>query len=308
MNIIFFSDGHGTLTNAVARTDEVGQTFFRKLGYIFKKARETESIIVTAGDLGDKPREWYFLSEFARFLRKNKDVKLYTIYGQHDAYLYNESTKHATTLGVLARLRMLTILNDQPFRPADNIAIYGSSWGAEIPEAVDEPYYANGSVFNVLMIHKDISNAPLWPGHEYTQAKTFLRRQDTFDGIVCGDIHRSFYYMDSVGRWITNTGPLMRLEASEYNFEHEPFVYRFDTEARSLHKIRIPHAPAEEILSREHIEIQTTTTQMLEEFVQTIETDSVEHVNIYENLLTLLENVDNDVRAEAEDIVSNVGE
>lgn len=308
MKIILFSDGHGTMTNPVGRKDDIGKAFFQKLNFIFRLAKRKHAIIVTAGDIGDKPREWYFLSKLGMFLKTRKHVKMFTVYGQHDAYLYNEETKHATTLGVLARLKALTILNSVPFRPDPSVAIYGCSWGMEVPVAVDEPRHAGGSVFNLLSIHTDVSNEPLWPGHQYTKAKTFLRRNDSFDGIICGDIHRKFFEHIN-GRFIANTGPLLRSEANKYNFTHIPSVLLLDTDTTEFEAINVPHQPVDDVLSREHIEIQTETARILDDFVNNIEHTNVEEegeINTTVNLVRFMEQneVEQDVRTEIEEIIS----
>ena len=61
-----------------------------------------------------------------------------------------------------------------------------------------------------------------------------------------------------------NTGPMIRAEANEYNFVHEPHFYHLTipnhpSENINYKKIEIPHEPGEDVLSTDHISAKDTS-------------------------------------------------
>jgi DNA repair exonuclease SbcCD nuclease subunit len=313
MKIILTSDWHGTIRTPIARTDDIETTFFQKLDYIFKMASEMrtklvrEAIIVQAGDMGDKPREWYFLAKFIQFLRSYPEVKLITVYGQHDAYLYSETTKFATVAGVLDTVGLVAIAGPKPILIKDGtvtVAIYGGSWGQEVPEPKHKAIYQGGKHRNILTIHAPISNQPIYPGQEISKPAQFLKRHKGYDAIIVGDIHQSFIHEDDNGRFILNTGPLLRLEATEYNFDFKPSIGVLDALTGDLDIMEIPCKPAQQVLTRDHIEIERETEMMLDDFVRNIKTKWQAKVDIMENLQKFIRK--NKISTEIQTIISEV--
>ena len=60
------SDMHLTERNFVCRKDNVSETQFVKLNFVFRWARENGAIIVSAGDVFDKSRGYKVLGEFLK--------------------------------------------------------------------------------------------------------------------------------------------------------------------------------------------------------------------------------------------------
>ena len=124
--------------------------------------------------------------------------------------------------------------------------------------------------------------------------------------IVCGDCHRTFSF-EQDGRYIVNSGPLLRKEADMYNLtEASPGFWVYDTEKRKIDWIDVPHELAKKVLSRKHIERQEKIDQAMEEFVSTMEkveiNDDSISVDFKNNLISFLE--ENKIEDGVKDILS----
>ena len=90
---------------------------------------------------------------------------------------------------------------------------------------------------------------------------------------------------------------MMRKTAEKYSFEHEPHFYVWDTSlvgSGSFEKIIILHRPAEEVLTRAHIEDSEERKAILGEFVDAIKDDYEAQVDFMETLLSLAKVADID--------------
>ena len=262
MKIIYLPELHLSLEQPVGRLDDATETLFGKLKYVFDYAKKEKAIVVSAGDFFDRPRSWFLLPRIIEFLREYSTVKVYAVFGQHDTYMYHESTRHATSLGSLEKAGLVCILGSDPCSFNDwDVCIYGCNWGEDIPKVKVK------SNRDILVIHAPISDKALWYGHDFISAKMFLKKHKEFDTIHCGDIHRQFFIEDK-GRHILNAGPLCRREATEYNFTHIP-IYFIENDEGILSKV-IPHKPSDEVLSRDHIESAESNNLMLQEFIDSM--------------------------------------
>ncbi|MDD5053477.1 MAG: metallophosphoesterase family protein [Sulfuricurvum sp.] len=276
MKLILCSDWHLVYQNPIGRKDDLTKVQFDKLAFVLKKADELDAPILQAGDFFDKPRSWSLLSHVMDRL-KTCGASVYTVYGQHDTYLYSEETRDKTNLGILAKAGLVEIADDKSVYIGGNCYLQGCSFGGEIPKPDMEG-------LNILIIHAPISDAPAYPGCVYTAAKKFLSLHSGYDLILCGDIHRTF--VERIGNMtILNLGPMLRKEATEYNFQHEPKIVIFDTETRELEWVTIPHQPSEEVLSRDHIEIQSEAEGKLQNFIDMMKQDEqLQGVSFQDNL------------------------
>ena len=301
MKLVLLSDVHLSWDNPIARKDNLFETQFKKLNFVFDWATDNNANILQAGDLFHRPRSWYLLPVMIDFL-KNHSAKLHCVFGQHDTYLYSEDIRKTTSLGILAKLGLVDIL-DMHLINEEGVLIVGCSYGKKIPEIEDfgesDPYC------KILVIHAPISDAPLYPGHELTYARNFLRLHNEYDLILCGDIHKAFIY-GSKGRYIVNTGPMLRRECNEYNFKHKPHFLVYDTKTKTLEDVTIPHEPADKVLTREHIERVDFNDLMLQDFIKSVETGEVKSASFTDNLRIFIEK--NDLTEEVVNILSKVME
>jgi len=292
MKFVLISDIHLTAKNPVARLDDLVEVQFEKLEYVLKWAHKNGASILQAGDLFDRPRSWTLLPRVMDLLN-HYEVPIYCVYGQHDTYFYSEKTRDATSLGILAKAGLVTIIGKHHFVD-EGIYFYGASWGEEVPVPKNEVPYGNSahlnyideSTLNILVIHAPISTEPLFPNHEYTSAKRFFDKHSYYDLILCGDIHRKFTISNQDGdSWLINTGPMLRMTADQYNFSHESEFVIYDTNKKTISWETIPHKPAEEVLTRKHIEDKEIGQEMLNEFVESLKDSSqISGTDLRENI------------------------
>ncbi len=309
MKFVLLSDIHLSWENSVARKDNLYKVQFEKLGFVFDWAEKINAMILSAGDFFHRPRSWYLLPEVISFLLKRQKT-IYTVYGQHDTYLYSEATRDSTSLGILNKYGLVEIIDKHyeqrlflEDEDEERIALFGYSYGQDVNDL--ELSKVPDWKVKILLIHAPISTAPLFPGHNITYADKFLEKHKEFDLILCGDIHQSFI-IEKQGRFIVNCGPLLRREATEYNYKHKPHFLVYDTEARSIDQVIIPHETASKVLSREHIIQEEQTELMLEDFIESVKTGEVESASFTENLWSFIKQ--NNIEQEIVNIISEVME
>lgn len=253
------SDIHATGKNPVARKDDILQAFLDKFEFILNYAEDNQCIILQAGDFFHRPRDWRLLSLVMDLLDVYR-VPIYTIYGQHDMYLYSDVEDSPTTLSILHKAGYVNILGKVPVQE-DNIRVYGCSWGSKVPK----PKKGH----NILVIHAGIAATNLYPGHDYKTPNAFLMRHPKYNLVLAGDVHRQFIETYS-GRTLVNTGPMMRYDGSKYNMKHKPCAYIWDTSYGTLNKIGIPHGRASKVLTRGHLEKANDFSDALQAFTEEI--------------------------------------
>jgi len=263
MRFMLLSDIHATSKNPAARKDDILSTTIHKIRYLLRLARKEKAVILQAGDFFDKPRDWNLLLIIINLIKAYK-VKIFNVYGQHDTYLRTDLSQSATTLGILYKTNYFNLLSKTPTIFENHINVYGVSWGQEIPEP-------EGTI-NILVIHSPISMSELYPDHKYIGAKWFAKKYKEYNLILTGDIHRSFLYSaTSTPTTIINTGPILRLEATEYNMTHRPHGYIYDAEYGTIDKFMIPHEKSERVLSRSHIEKTKFNKFTMQKFIDSID-------------------------------------
>lgn len=287
MSFILLSDVHLSMKNPKSRLDILPETQWEKLTYVFEFAARHSCPILQAGDLCDNPRSWYLLPLLASFLRsyQKRNVHLYCIFGQHDTYLYSETSRSATITGSLAKGGLLHILTATPTL-IEGIEVVGASFGEPVPEPPREGRNT------ILVVHAPISTRELWPGHKYNSAVVYSKRHP-YDLILCGDIHRKFRTIVGTKnkKYCVNTGPLLRREAKEYNFKHKPGFALWTPEATSpLKFINVPCKPATDVLTVEASNTEKKIQRTLNDLAGGLkQANATPNVNIMENLERVLQ-------------------
>lgn len=229
MKLILVNDLHLTSKLPRHRTGSITNDSNSKVDFIFSLAEEHNASIISGGDVFNTPRDIFALFGLLKISAKYSSVKLYSVFGQHDFYMRNKEV--LSNLSILASANVITVLSSKPIN-IGGVALYGSSWGEDIPIIEDK------EKFNVLAIHKSIYHKPIFPGQILAMPNSFLMKYD-FDLVVSGDIHRHF--ITSIeNRYLTNSGPLLRLDHTSYNLNNKPRVYLFDTDSRTIETILVP--------------------------------------------------------------------
>lgn len=269
MKFILLSDVHLTADKPVARFDsDMLRVGINKLEYVFQYAHDNDiSEVLQGGDFVDTKRSWETLSVLSKFLEKWQcnGISLSCCLGQHDSFFHDMSNEK-TTMGILISTGLVRRLNSSRHVANDrDVSIYGSSFGEGIPVV------KNKRDFNILVCHRQILMAKEWARQEdYDYAPAFLKEHEDFDLILCGDAHQKFDFKLNK-RIICNTGPLMRLEATDEMMNHQPCFYVFDTETRKLSTHLIPAKSGSEVLSKDHISIQKLRKQNFDDFIDKVQ-------------------------------------
>ena len=282
--IVLLSDLHLSWDNPVARRDNVREVQFGKLSYVFDWAKSNGAMVLQAGDFFDRPRSWRLLAQVMDFLKQYPTVPVFCVYGQHDLYMRSEEARDSTSLGLLQKAGLIRVLDLQRFR-VGRLVLYGASWGVSWKQAIgrlQEVGRVEG-IRQILVIHAPIAREALFKGHEYIAADRVLK-ESPFDLVLCGDIHRMMMTGKKEGsrkKWLVNTGPVVRRTAEVYNFTHRPCFFVYDVEEGEVVMYEIPHRPADEVLSREHLvdEYDLVREDLLDEFIQAVQRMEVKGVD-----------------------------
>jgi predicted phosphodiesterase len=309
--MILLSDLHLVMDNPIARVDDIVETEFKKLTQIFEYARANKiTTILQAGDFTDGPRSWRLLPKLITFLKTYEEINVYVVFGQHDKYMYSEDIS-STNLGVLLLsgkgIHRLSSLGDKiDIDDTSSCFVVGVDHGKDVPEKVD----FSAGVLRVLVIHKMIVDSPLWVGQEnYYAAKKFLSDNSDYDLILCGDAHKRFIILEkgeSGNRIIINTGPLLRLEASKDMLKHKPGFAVYDVQNRDMDWIPLNIAPAEDVLSRAHIENDERVNEMMEKFIASISCQNTLSVSFEDNLKAFID--ENKIDPKVTDVIGLIME
>ena len=246
MKLLLISDLHLTSITPVARKDNVLKTGLEKLKYVLQYGQKHNCTILESGDFCDKSRDWNLLYELHDMLGYY-GVPIFCVQGQHDYYYRSKLGNNASTMGILQKAGLVRILLHPGYLPQtmQKWKIYPVNWGEDVTIPKD-----NGN--KILLAHIPISPIKVYPGQKVTTTKQLTKLNEAWDLVLLGDIHRHFCYGN-----VINTGPMMRLEATEYNMTHKPSFYVYDTTTRTLIRKIIPHKPADEVLDIAHIKIDS---------------------------------------------------
>ena len=70
MKLLLLSDVHLSSKTPIGRLDDYRKTCLRKFEYVLKYADKIGADIYQAGDLFDKPRDWFILLDVIELLKK----------------------------------------------------------------------------------------------------------------------------------------------------------------------------------------------------------------------------------------------
>ena len=191
------------------------------------------------------------------------------------------------------------MLRRVPVKVRSGIKIYGSSWHKPIP-VPDEH-----NPLNILVIHASVYTHPLFPDHKFTDVKRFAKRNSGYKLILVGDIHRQFVYTNQITH-VINTGPMLRLDAIEYNSTHRPSAFVYDSRYDVVNKISIPHKKYDDVLDYSHLSKEDYTVSARAEWIQSIKEHQIISPNIKANIRRAI--IKNPISRRAKEILIGVME
>ena len=291
-NILLTGDWHLTPKTPENRTDNFRETCLRKVECLRKIAADYDvKFVIQPGDLFDNhtvPNEFMVevISAVAFF---GEHIPILTVYGQHDLRYRNRGN---TSLDVLdAALNNLIILNGL-YEYDDCIAVYGASYGEEIPEIVP------GKALNILVLHRMIVDEKIWEEQkEFDWGTAFLRR-NKFDIIVSGDNHKSFI-IESPTKKLFNCGSLLRSTTKQIN--HTPYCVVYDLHTGLYKTIHIPIDPSETVFKMEEVIKEKEKNEHIKAFVDGLNNDEELGMKFEDNMLQFIDL--NNIEKEVADIL-----
>jgi exonuclease SbcD len=297
MKLVLVSDLHLMGRSPISRTDDFPETQYNKVKQIKDIAKKRMAyFVLQAGDFFDSYNPSYRLIN--KYIDLLEDSNWYSILGQHDMYMWNKDSIDRTALGVLETAGCLKILRDSYDNKwkdnIDTVKLYGCSWGQEIPK-ID----ADRKI-NILVIHKNIGDKPLFHGHDLTHPRRFLNKHK-FDLILCGDYHFPFEY-SSGDRLIINTGTISRKSTTEKVIK--PSVVLYDTETRKHEWVVLKHEP-DPFISKTSEEKVSGSIDMTDFFSEITSAESAK-ISFRDNVMKVLneKTIDEQVKQKAVDILN----
>jgi predicted phosphodiesterase len=307
MKILCGPDLHIRVTAPEHRIDDFVRTQIYKIKWILSLASDEGcKMILFPGDLTDHSRlPYYIVDHYIRIFKNFSEDTfiILTVRGQHDMLYHVESQN--TPYSVMDAGGAISHVGGTSHLYDTTIGISGVDFDGEIQEVVWD--LVRGQV-NILLIHKMFVDDKLWEGQEeYERANIFLTK-NKWDLIVSGDNHQHFMFQ-SRGRFHVNCGSLMRQNIDQLH--HQPVVYIYDTENKTLTPHYIPIDPAEEVFNIEAAEAEKEKDENLEVLYKKLEGETeITGLDYVKNLGERLakDDIREGVRVIGKEILRNVAE
>lgn len=287
MNLILLGDVHLRSTVPEKRRDDFLAVQYRKMQEVFEAAKKYQAPIICTGDLFDKHDPP--ISLLIRYLPLFLDCPhgFYTAIGNHDVYGASLTTLDRSALGLMAKTRLVRVLNHDPIYIKDRSVI--GKWPVvacgvtymddaplpELPETVDPDAY------RVLVSHSMVLLEKMYREQDdFVMADAYLDRYPNWNLLLCGHYHYRFKYVRD-GRLVLNPGAVVRIKASKGDMALEPGyivldtkspmdfqIHHFDTAPAS--EVFIPNAPEIPTVSWNEAQLDTFITELRGEEPDTV--------------------------------------
>lgn len=281
MKLLISGDWHLTDKTPINRIDNYWGTCKRKITFILETAkREKVDYILQPGDFTDSPSmSWSSFIELIDLFNKYRDIKILTVYGQHDL---RYRIKGNTALDAIATsCKNIEI---------ESVTVCSVSYNNAIPDKAKESS-------DILLIHGMILQEKIWSGQEeYSDAVSFLR-SNKFHLVVSGDNHQPFIVDSKVmKKHLFNCGALMRNKIDQ--IDHKPFIILFNTDTKEYEKIMIPIEPAEKVFNIEKAVREKEKNENLDAFISGLSEHKEVGLKFEDNLNSYLDenNIEQPIR------------
>lgn len=272
------SDWHIRANHPINRSIEFTEQQFTKIEHICKIAKENDAYILCGGDVFDKAIIPYRIIRRYMDLFNSYGVKLVTVYGQHDLRYHAYSTHENTPLSVfIAGINGIHV-DETPYEN-DIVCIQGASWERLYPTPKPDK-------INILLTHRLVTEGQgLWPGHDDFYKADEVIDESGYDIVVSGDNHQSFV-MEKNGRFLFNSGSLMRLSIAQYDYMPRlPIVTA--TKSRIVYEwFDLPVSPSDEafIETNETSVTGEVALSKIQSFIDTLHNTQIKPIDFIMNL------------------------
>lgn len=298
------SDLHIRKKTPRARKDLFYSSIRRKLAWLFNLAQSHDAYIICGGDVFDSVSVPHSVIEDVVKLAIRYEVKLLTVFGQHDLRYHVYKSHDNTPLAILLTSISLEHLDKEPFIN-EQVAVQGASWERSIPDILP------GKV-NILATHRMVTEGgPLWANHTNYSTAPGLLNTTKYDIIVSGDNHQSFIHNEG-NRYVINSGSFLRLTTTQIQYQPRVVLCTIhDDNSIEVEWIDVPIRPYEVVFKEEEIEEGNTRSDAVKEqlssFTNQLSEYKVDKPDYMYNLLMYKSTVvDNEVNIALENILSKV--
>lgn len=276
---ILTADWHLREDQPTCRTDDFQAAQWEKVRFVLGEAKKNKAKVIVAGDLFHKARPGY--SVICRLIKElqEADVVLNCIPGNHDLPSHSLQQIESSGYGIMAASGWVNDLRSVNLFGKKTV-VYAWPWTAEIadPQA-DDKNKVNIAVLHALVF--DSKEMPQgWTSQETMWTPDLLRERIPGAAlIVTGHHHKTL--LDMGKQIVLNPGSLMRQTADQK--DHEPVIFLFDPNKRSIKEIEIPIKAG--VVSSAHIEAISKRDERVDKFVDSLS-------SVYESGLDFRANVE----------------
>lgn len=267
---IFCGDIHLRLTKPIARTDAFTISMWLKFQEINKLALQHDCPVLCSGDFFDT---WKVTPELLSETIDRLTAKWFVIYGDHDLPQHSYKLRHKSGLTTLAKAGAVTIVENGG---------HGSNKNNGKLKDPKESFEIKGKKLFLWHILTWQNELP-YPGCKTSNAKKLLKKYPQFDCIVTGDNHKPFIEKYK-GRILVNVGSMMRTRADQIDYKPAVWLYYAKT-----NEVKPAYLPIEEnVISREHIEVQQERNKRIDAFISKVKTDFKLTMSFHRNLMRFI--------------------
>ena len=259
--------------NPVARKDNFIEALETKIDEVHQIAKQIGAdAILTPGDLFDRPMVSYSVLLRLMAILQQAPCRWVTIPGNHDLFGANADTYPRTPMAVLEQSKTIRVLRTEK----DCIEIQGigdisfiTGRGFDWEMDTHPGTYAAPIRSDIHMVHGMLVTTLL----PYEIKHTLINDVQTKARVtICGHNHLGFGIIKrDDGKWFINPGALCRESAHEAEMQRQVQVAILEITQDDIKAELVPITsarPAEEILSREHIEAQTLRQEKMDYFLE----------------------------------------
>lgn len=288
IRLLVVGDVHYRGNNPKSRTDDYPAAVRRKLVEVCELAKKHDAdAIIQAGDLFDSPTvSLPSVAEIMTSIWNYSPVSFLTIPGNHDLFGANQTSIGRTPYGFMANLKYIRDLQREPhfFGPDDEVFITGHGYDVDTDRDIEQ-YLIPADVLEdtkdslaVKVVHGMILDQR--PGFEmrHTLVSEIAMQERAPDILITGHHHIGFGIKtveaaNARGKMLAiNPGALCRLSAHPEEMERQVQVCLLTIRDVDLsveyEMIPLQSArPGYEVLSREHLEVQSERESRIAEFL-----------------------------------------
>jgi len=251
-----FSYWHLRATTPICRKDNFWTSQWDKVKFIADLQKKYNCPILHAGDLFE---HWKADPILITYCLRYLPEQFFTIYGNHDLPERSIALHEKSGIDTLLEAGKLKVLK-------------GLHW-EEHPTNKKVAFINNLQDRNVMIHHRMVyQGKPPYPGAEGFAAGVLRKITNEYeiDLIVTGHNHTSFWE-EHEGSLLVNPGSLTRHKADQW--EHKPCIFLWYAEDNAIKKINLPIQASEEVMSREHLQVEEKRNKRAEAFVERLDTN-----------------------------------